>query len=538
MKKIFLILISVTLFCHAIGQIWMRTYGDSTYHTQSYRIIEDYDHGYLISCQKYLPGFFDYGWLIKTDINGYPLWNKTIGDISSSSPLIEIDKTDNGGFITIGQTTKGTLDWAAYIVKLNACGEKEWCRLYRTPGRNVYGLGIQTIPGGGSIIMLGNWGMNWSKDLWLLRLDENGDIVWQQAYGLNPLFYDPEGQQLFRTPDTNFVITGYVYSPDSGQTNPYKARPLIIRVTPDGDALFELAWGTAMNFEGYGRASSNDKKGNLLSVVQSQLMSPSYYGPCLIRTSQTGQPLQYNNLVDTAVIGGAATIDWFADSTLVMGIGWKQNSGFGEPFIIGAIKTDSLGNQIKFKQLIFDGDQNFNDAVMTFDNKVVLIDSYYQTNAIKTFAFKLNSNLDYDSIYTHPFIYDSLCPYPVVSDTMPLGDCHVVHVGLEDAGTDPAPSKLKIYPNPAPHRVTIELPQRLVRRLVQSGVTITTVYHQWNHATLAICDLTGRMIYTQEVSDQTGEITLDISGWPRGLCFVRLLYHREAVAGERFIVGE
>ncbi|MDP1621297.1 MAG: T9SS type A sorting domain-containing protein [Bacteroidales bacterium] len=537
MKKSFLVLVSFALVYPTAAQIWVRTYGDSTFNTQSYRIIEHYDHGYFISAQKYNSGVFDFGWLLKTDINGFPLWNKTFGDMNSGSPLIGIDNIDNGGLIMVGQTANYNQNWAAYVVKLNACGEKDWCRLYRTPGRNVYGLGIQAIPGGGSIIMLGNWGTDWNKDLWLLRLDENGDIVWQQAYGLSPLFDAPEGNHLFRTLDTNFVITDRVFSPDSGQTNQYRTRPMIIRVSPDGTALFELAWGTAMNFKGYGWASCDDKKGNLLSVVQSQLSSPPYTGPCLIRTSKSGNPLQYKNLVDTAIIGGATTINWFADSTLAIGLIWKQVSGSGEPFIIGAMKTDSLGNKLKFKQLIYDGDQPFNDAVMSYDNKVMLINSYYQTNTIKTFAFKLNSNLDYDSIYTHPFIYDSLCPHPVVSDTTSLISCHVVHVGLDEPDANPETTKLKIFPNPASRQVTIELPRYLVRKSAQAGVTITTVYHQWDKTTLTIYDLTGRSVYSEKVTDKTGEITLDVSAWHAGVYCARLVFNNAEAAGQRFIVG-
>jgi hypothetical protein len=473
---------------------------------------------------------------MKTDINGYTLWTKTFVDASSGSPMGVIDKTDNGGFIALGQLDKYGHS-AACVVEMNPCGEKEWCRLYRTPGRDVYGLDIQSMPGGGSVIMLGNWGNDWSKDLWLLRLDGNGDIVWQQAYGLSPLFYAPEGNQLYRTHDTTFVITGTVYSPDSGQTNPYKRRPMIIRVAPDGNALFELAWGTAQNFKGSGWASCEDKKGNLLSVGQSELISQSYMGPCLVRTSKTGQPLLYHNLVDTSEIGGASTINWFADSTLVMGLIWRKIAVPGEPFVIGAIKTDSLGNKIKFKQLIYDGDQQFNDAIITFDNKVVLINSYYQTSSVKTFAFKLNSNLDYDSIYTHPYTYDSLCPYPVVSDTIPLDDCHIVHVGLEEAEADHSAVKLKIFPNPASQKVTIEMPRYLVRTSVQAGVTITTVYHQWNNATLIINDLAGRRMFSERVSDQTEKISLDVSSWNSGIYFSRLIYANETVAGKKFVVG-
>jgi len=330
---------------------------------------------------------------------------------------------------------------------------------------------------------------------------------------------------------------------------------MLIKVKPDGSTVFELAWGTTMGYRGNGNVSTEDSGGDIYTANQQLTFIPSYCGPGIIKTSATGQPLFYQNLVDTATIGGASTINWFQDSTLVLGIGWKQMDTLGATFNIGVMKTDSFGNTIKYKQLIFDGEQAFNDADVTFDNKLIIVNSdYYLTNII-TKAFKLNSDLEYDSIYTTPFTYDSLCPYPIISDTIPLDDCEVVIVGIDEAMQDPETTKLHVYPNPAASHITIEMPKYLVRKSGSHppslklrraradeqagdfGITATTIYHQWKEIRLEVFDLFGRLMYSEVIPQLEKSVELDVSAWPEGLYVARMVFMNEVVGSVKFVVN-
>jgi hypothetical protein len=538
-----IILCILVLFSSILsGQEWVRTYGD-TISTLTYKAFEHYDHGYILLGKRYVAANTKYGWIMKTDINGYERWQKSFGDETSSSPLFGIDQYPDGGFITIGQTSLGNPHtiWKALVIKINACGEKEWCRIYYTPGRQVYGLDIQQIPGGGSIAMVGNWGYDEDKTLWLLGLDENGDITWEQAYCTDSIFWDPQGQQLFRMQDTTFLITGIVYSPDSGQTNPYWKRPMLIKVKPDGTALFELAWGASLEYSGSGWVSIENTHGNIYTGTQQLTLVPPICGPGIIQTTVGGQPVYFQNLVDTATIGGATTIDWFQDSTLALGLVWKQMDTLGAPFNIGVMKTDSLGNTIKYKQLIFNGDQAFNDADVTFDNKLFIVNSDYYTTNWVTKAFKLNSDLEYDSIYTTPFTYDSLCPHPIVSDTIPLDDCEVVVVGIDDPVQHPEKTRLKVYPNPSERMVTVEMPEYLIRtadggrQTAGIGITATTYYHQWKSVRLDVLNVYGKLLYSEDIPGNTDNVQLDISSWPAGMYVARIVFMNDVVGVAKFV---
>ena len=67
------------------------------------------------------------------------------------------------------------------------------------------------------------------------------------------------------------------------------------------------------------------------------------------------------------------------------------------------------------------------DATVTFDNKIVFVVTSPYTNAATwdILMYKLNSDLEWDSVYTQPFVYDYLCPDPIVSDTIPM-DCDII----------------------------------------------------------------------------------------------------------------
>ena len=533
MNKLFTILIF--LFCQcSYSQSWTRLYGD-TLNTFCYQVKEPYDKGYLFVGYQASNTSSISGWLMKTDINGYERWHKIYGSPSSSSILFGMDRTSDGGMIMTGQTTMKSNWWSALVMKINACGETEWCRIYSTPQRQVYGLDIQSVPGGGSIVMVGNWGYDYSKDLWLLRLDENGDIVWQQAYATDTLFYGGEGRQLFRTADTNFIITGSVYSPDSGQSNPYKSRPLIIKVKPDGTPMFELAWGVSSGFIGSGWSSVADLKHNLYTGGQLIRTNPPYgKGPCLIKTSKSGTPLFYHDIKDTSSIGGVTTLDWFNDSTMVLGIIYKIN-GMDTNSIVGAMKIDTICNELKFKQLLPQAEQQFTDAEKTFDNKILMVNNEWLVSNWQVYAFKLNPDLEFDSIYTGNFNYDSLCPHPIVSDTIPLDDCQVVVVGLDDAEKHPEKTKLRIYPNPAGEQVTVEMPQYLVKQNQGSGITATTTYFQWDRTRLDMLNINGKLMFTQEIPKQQTTVQINTSAWPAGMYLARIVFMNEVVAEAKIV---
>ncbi|MFH1297528.1 MAG: T9SS type A sorting domain-containing protein, partial [Bacteroidota bacterium] len=172
-----------------------------------------------------------------------------------------------------------------------------------------------------------------------------------------------------------------------------------------------------------------------------------------------------------------------------------------------------------------------NYAIIGLDSKIAFLSQMSQT----IYFYKLNSDLEFDSIYTMPRTYDSLCPYPIVSDTVDP-DCGLI-VSVKDPEKYPELYRLTIYPNPATHNVTVEVPEFLQKQTGPAGFQATTVYHQWGSATLEIFDLFGRMVMEQLVLQADRTVEMDVSGWKRGMYVFRLSYRGETIASEQVVIN-
>jgi len=133
MKKIILVAVWLLTVQYTFPQKWEHTIGQANLDENSRRVIEHYDKGYLITA-TYTAGYNDvHGWLLKTDINGNPLWNVTLG-IDPDQVIIEKTVYDDQGNIYVFGSILREIDIdSPLVLKLNACGELEWCRIFAFP---------------------------------------------------------------------------------------------------------------------------------------------------------------------------------------------------------------------------------------------------------------------------------------------------------------------------------------------------------------------------------------------------------------------
>jgi hypothetical protein len=141
MKKYIIFTLLTLLFIAATAQneTWPKVFWKYK-HTDNYDLIETYDKGYILlnSIRPDALGIKHiWTWLVKTDINGEVLWEKTIGNGIHTTGFDFITATDDGGCVLGGSTY--LLNYLAdpFFMKLNACGEKEWCRIFNQAGPNM-----------------------------------------------------------------------------------------------------------------------------------------------------------------------------------------------------------------------------------------------------------------------------------------------------------------------------------------------------------------------------------------------------------------
>jgi len=540
MERLRIILITIYLLFvlqTVFGQIWPKLILQDK-STSPFSIIEYYDRGYLIG-GWYITnqGAPINGLLVKTDINGDLLWNKRLGGNNDGTGVFDVNQTSDGGVIIAG-ATKQTDSWGdPFIMKLNVCGESEWCRIYSIgQGRFDNAVSIKQVVGGYIAYIFYGYDLNSNRKVHLYRLDQSGDLIWQQVYGQEDtlMMNGADGYDMIVTPDNHYIISGYCYYPDSGTTSPRYLRPLLIKVDSSANTAWELPWSyiNGNNFYGMGYRSIIDNQNIIYASGRHIISSDTLTGdmPTIMKTDSIGNEILYNDLVPDSWQAVFFNINWFQDSTIELDGGWIMTPG-GEGQI-GVFKVDKAGNFIDYVN-IQETVYCFADAIVDQDNKLFLVQPKHEGSIWRTYAWKLNSNLEFDTLYTQPLVYDSLCPHAIASDTIPL-DC--VIVGLDEPFTNPETGRLKVHPNPAQDILHIVIPDKLKRQDNNPVFNLTTVYHQWGSAVIEIYDLFGRKMFSKKVLQADKELEIDVSAWPPGMYVVRLVYNNQTVGSEKVII--
>ena len=193
--------------------LWSRTFGGPLMESALY-VVQTADTGYMVAGTTYAAGHENGDfWLIKTDANGDSLWSHTYGRPWEDIPWC-VKQTMDGGYIVVGQsarTSGGIPD--IWLVKTSANGDSLWSRTYGQPGSYEVGYSAVQMSDGGYVIAGGTEAIGPNNgDVWLIRTESEGIVLWSRMYGSGA----DEGAHDFQlTADGGYIITGYANSSGS-----------------------------------------------------------------------------------------------------------------------------------------------------------------------------------------------------------------------------------------------------------------------------------------------------------------------------------
>ena len=532
------ILLALFILQSIVGesQDWIRIFSDPTRGIAPEQIRESYDGGYLLATNLIWSGWERIGQMNKLDINGNIIWTKSFGNGGVKWHIHGFDQTPDRGLIISGVCD--TLDPAwqdAFVIKLNACMEPVWCKIFHLGEGADYAQKIISLQDNTSIVLFHKISLSpFDITVWLFHLDASGEMIWKQEYLKNDsLSYPDTENALYLTADNKYLITGTCYSTIFGQTDPKWPWPMLILADSSGDGVFEIPWGYKLPFpemvfgEGFQSVQLNAE---VFSCISDYHYPVNFYTPCLIKTDLTGNPISYHDLIQNTVFGKAHTITKFPDSILFIGVGYSLDTA---TFYLSVEKTDTIGNILNNK-IVSNSSYGPIDAIRSIDNKYLITTMDKINNKFITYLWKLNYDLEYDTIYNQPRRYDSLCPDTIISGTI-FPDCDVV-VDVRGSMTKEHCS-LHAYPNPAHTKVHIDLPDCIIKETKTTHFTVTSTIYQWHKDLwLQAYDPMGRMVYQQMVKPGEKEVTLNVSTWSRGMYYLRLVYGDTMVASEKIII--
>jgi hypothetical protein len=527
MKKLVALLNVILLMAiqYASAQEWIRYYGQGENAVCRY-ISSTHDNGVVIGGTINL---YKYLWIIKTDVNGNIIWNKKIGNGLGDCTLRNIEQTDDGGFILCGSWTMVNPTRDAFIMKLNSCAEIEWCKVLDTPDNYDLGIRIKETLEGDFLLMGAYFETNPPSNTSLFKFDALGNLLWHQFYPLDSIYYQDLPYDMYVENDSYLILTDRYY-PDPDTVSPATIRHHFTKTDTSGLVLWDLIYGIEEDYYGSPWCLKESSSGAFYEAGR-HLHQDMTSSPAIVKLTSDGIPLYDADILTNIFFGGLCSIDILHDSLLVMSGRYypdDQNTSYDAFF-----KTDTLGSLKKTKIIQYTS-TGYWSACKTIDSKFIAVGNDFYNGSWRIVAVKVNSDLEYDTLYTQPFTYDSLCPYQIVSETI-NPDCDNVIVKVDEPFRDPLSIQLKIYPNPTDKIITIELPRYLVINS-HGNSAVTTIHHRWSGATLQAIDLRGNIILQKQVSDNSSAIQLDVSALAAGIYQFTLIYQGKQVAGSKVVV--
>jgi uncharacterized protein YuzE len=216
----------------ALASTWAKSYGGSA-SDEAYSIQQTSDGGFIVAGISYSFGAGGWDiWVLKLDANGNVVWQKTYGGFDYDYAW-SIQETSDGGFIVAG----GTYSFDAggikcWILKLDANGNVTWSKTFYS---GIF-RSIQEMSDGGFIVA----GVNWStaEPFWVLKLDAKGNVAWQKGYKGPQMFDSAESIQ--QTSDGGFIVGGETYTSVFGT---YYSCNWVLKLDVNGNVVWQKTYG-------------------------------------------------------------------------------------------------------------------------------------------------------------------------------------------------------------------------------------------------------------------------------------------------------
>ena len=196
-------------------------------------------------------------WAVKVDANGSKVWEKSYGG-SSVEFGSSIARTPDGNFVIAAQSKSTDGDISSnkggsdlFVFKIDGSGNILWKKTYGgTQGEYVYSnTHIAATSDGGCVIAAGTIsndgdvsGNHGDEDLWAIKLDQNGTVLWSKTFGGT---LREEASGIVASPDGGFVIAGGAESIDGDVTNnhPVTGDVWLVKIDANGNKQWQTTVG-------------------------------------------------------------------------------------------------------------------------------------------------------------------------------------------------------------------------------------------------------------------------------------------------------
>jgi len=307
------------------------------------------DGGFIVAGNAKVEGgsnYYDF-WVVKLDSGGNVIWQKTYGgdhgDYANSIRQTFDQQGDPDGYIVAGYTYSA----GAWILKLDLYGSIEWQKAYGIDSEEANS--IQQTQDGGYIVAgdTDSFGAG-ENDSWILKLDGDGNIIWQKTYGTHRSDF---AQSIQQTDDSGYIIAGATgfWESSEGDRDFW-----VLKLDADGEipdcGIMPTSDVTVVNTSVQGQDYTPEYLSTFLSTHNTEVIPedtstetsmlcprPEPVCECQLNPDTTGIPMGETMGFDIAVTNNTDEVQVFGFATYVT----KPNGGRYPPsgYLIGPVKV-------------------------------------------------------------------------------------------------------------------------------------------------------------------------------------------------------
>ncbi len=256
-------------------------------------------------------GYWDF-WILKINVYGQILWQNCYGG-SSLDGLSSLIYTQDTGIIAIGATESYDGDVTGnhgesdiWVIKLDEDGNLEWQKCYGGSGPETGNEILSNQPHDNGYILIGTTfsndgdvsGNHGDDDIWIVKIDSLGNLEWQKCIGGSAVDF---ASSAIRAYDGGIVIVGSSNSNDGDVSgNLGEMDYWVVKVSAMGDVEWQTCLGGCDPDEGLTISPTWEEDGYLVGgyVTSEDGMCSGGHGgmeALVVRLSLTGDIIDYGN---------------------------------------------------------------------------------------------------------------------------------------------------------------------------------------------------------------------------------------------------
>jgi hypothetical protein len=187
------------------------------------------------------------GWVLKLNLSGDFVWNKTFLQGWGTELRYAINLAD--GYLLVGNEFFASGEVRGYVVRIDNQGDLQWMKVLvedatgklfsgiaANDGFVVFGLSSQSIGGGSSV--------------WAVKFDVTGNTIWSRTYDVS---VDSAARSGLLTQDGDYLVAGYSDSNGDGNYD-----FCLLKLNGNGDILWNNTYGGEGSQKAYSITKAND----------------------------------------------------------------------------------------------------------------------------------------------------------------------------------------------------------------------------------------------------------------------------------------